>query len=542
MLLLLFSLMIGSFLSSRKALYPIFWIPALASDVPSQPKRFIDNNPFPLACPSCTMWAFWAVCTGTITLTSNTIALHQRPLRFIHASDLHLERTIEGVAECPPHWEQRMLDISKRAARRLFQRSIAENVDFLLLSGNVLNANLAPPGVFLFLLEQFERLHRAGIAVYWAGGELDSPEDLPSAFPMPENVYRFPSNSIQEFYFQRTEGPDTLPVAKLVGMSRNQRKKRIRSSEFPAEPGELFAIAVANGEVEPETLTQRYIDYWAMGGSHKRQTFHGNPRKRGPDGKAIPLEPEYRLKTAQPFIVHYPGTTLARTPADTGMFGATLVEVMLDESGRPLEEPTLSHFSTSPIRWVNDRVALEATDDGGKLADELRLRLKNYRESQKGDDLLINWLIDIPPGQLAQHLRRSGLTQDLLSELRAIYGQDEPMTWSVSISVLVPEQLPKAYYEQQTILGDFLRSVKHFQDNPLEIIHLGGYIPKSWTESALPSSDLLLAEKVKDEIADTSDKEAKERWVQSPMQAETQQRVLREAAMTGLELFAKSET
>ncbi|MDR0328024.1 MAG: metallophosphoesterase, partial [Planctomycetaceae bacterium] len=206
-------------------------------------------------------------------ITPDLAALYQRPLRFIHASDLHLDRTLEGITESPPQWEQRMLDISRRAAERLFQKCVEEEVDFLVLSGNVLNANLAPPGLFLFLVEQFERLKKAGIAVYWAGGEFDSPEDLPSAFPMPENVHRFPSNSIQEFFFHRTEGRDTLPVAKLVGMSRNQRNKRIRSSEFPPEPGGLFTIAVANGDVEPETLSQRCMDYWAMGGNNKRQTF-----------------------------------------------------------------------------------------------------------------------------------------------------------------------------------------------------------------------------------------------------------------------------
>ena len=476
-------------------------------------------------------------------MTSDTIALHQQQLRFIHASDLHLERTIEGVAECPAHWEQRMLDISKRTAERLFQKCLDEEIDFLVLSGNVLNANLAPPGIFLFLVEQFERLKKAGIAVYWAGGELDSPEDMPNAFPLPENVYRFPSNAIQELYFHRTEGPDTLPLAKLVGISRNQRNKRIRSSEFPVEPGGLFTIAVANGEIEPETLTHRYIDYWAMGGNNRRSTFHGNPRKKGPDGKPLMMEPENRQNNRdkkdlppQPFIVHYPGPTLARTPSDTGLYGATLIELTLDKSGRLLEEPMLTHFSTSPIRWINDRVLLEATDDAGKLADELRQRLKNYREAQKVDDLLINWLIDVPPGQLAQHLRRGGLTNDILSELRAMYGQTEPMTWSVSISVLVPEQLPKAHYEQQTILGDFLRSVKHFQDNPKELIHLGGYIPKNW-EHEDTIKQLLLAEKVKDEIIDSEDSEPKERWVQSPMQAETQQRILCEAAMTSVELF-----
>ena len=481
-----------------------------------------------------------------MTFTPETIALHQRPLRFIHASDIHLERGIEGVTECPVHWEQRMLDISKRAAERLFQKCVEEEIDFLILSGNVLNANLAPPGIFLFLVEQFERLKKAGIKVYWAGGEFDSPEDWSNAFPLPDNVHRFPSDTIQEYYFHRVDGDESLPIAKLVGMSRNQRRKRIRSSEFPPEPGGLFTIAVANGEVEPETLINRYIDYWAMGGNNKRHTFQGNPRKKGPDGKPLPLENtvasgikrDKKDLPPQPFVVHYCGATLARTPADTGAYGATLVEVTLDESGSPIEDPVLTLFSTSPIRWINDRLALETSDDAGKLADELRQRIKAYRDSQRAEHLFINWWIDIPPGHLAQQLRRGGLTSDLLSELRAMYGQDDPMTWSVSISVLVPDQLPKTYYEQQTIMGDFLRSVKHFQDYPEEMLHLGGYIPKNW-EYEEETKHLLLAEKVTDEITDSDDNEPKERWVQSPDQTELQQRILREAALTGAELFAQ---
>ncbi|MDR0520847.1 MAG: hypothetical protein LBH00_03215 [Planctomycetaceae bacterium] len=467
------------------------------------------------------------------------------PLRFVHASDLHLERTIEGVTEAPAHWEQRMLDISRRAAARLFQYCIDEEIDFLLLSGNVLNANVSPPGVLLFLLEQFERLKKAGIAVYWAGGEFDSPDDWSTAFPLPENVHHFPGNSIQEYYFHRKAGAESSPVAKIAGMSRNQHRKRIRVSEFPLESGGLYTIAVANGEVEPETLAQRSIDYWAMGGSAKRHTFHGKAAERGTRSEERGLDG--RRQTAdshspKPYIVHYPGAVLARSPHDTGLYGATLVEIPLDESGQLADEPLLTPFSTSPIRWVNDRVVLDAADDAGKLADELRQRIKNYREQQKTEDLLINWLIDVPPGQLMFNLRKGNLAADLLSELRSMYGQEEPMTWSVSIVPLIPDQLAKPHYEQQTILGDFLRSIKHFQDNPAELLHLEAYIPKNWEhEEAL--KHLLLAEKITDEITDVSDAEEntpKERWEQHPHQKETQQKVLREAAVAGLELFSQN--
>lgn len=446
------------------------------------------------------------------------------------------------------------MDVSRRAAERLFQKAVEENVDFLVLSGDVLNANLASPGTILFLLDQFERLKKAGIVVYWAGGEFDSPEDWPASFPLPDNVHYFPGNSIQEYYFHRIEEGNPTPVAKIVGMSRNQHRRQIRSSEFPVDPGGLYTIAVANGLVDSESLSQRRIDYWAMGGETQRNVFHGNPRKKGLDGKPIPLDPpdqpagtkrDRKDLPPQPYTVHYPGSTFARSPENIGFYGATLVEIPWGE------EPVLTFFPTSPIRWVNDQITMQAGDDGGKLADEIRIRIKNYRETQKSDDLMIRWFVDVPPGPLAASLRRGSLTNDLLSELRSLYAKEDPMTWSVSLNLLLPEQLPKSYYDQQTILGDFLRSVKHHQDDPREMIDLEKYIPKEWGDEETVR-DLLLAEKIDDSIDKSTDQAeagpektsatSTGRFVQSTVQSENQRRVLKEAALVGLELLSGENT
>jgi DNA repair exonuclease SbcCD nuclease subunit len=447
-----------------------------------------------------------------------------------------------------------MLNVVRCGAERLFSRVLEEGVEFLILSGDILNSRISSPSHFLFLQEQFERLREAGIDVYWAGGEFDSPEDWPTYFPLPDNVHTFPSHSVQEYYVYRSgETDEAIPVAKIVGMSRNQQRRRIRGSEFPVDSGGLFTIAVANGEVDPETLSQRRIDYWAMGGSSRRQVFRGNPRKKGVDGKPISMEvPESGVSSLGvglggkrerntipllPYLVHYPGATVARTPKDIGSYGATLIEVPYGE------EPVLTFFPTSPVRWVNEVISLEANDDGGKLADELRFRIKNYRESQKGEDLFINWFVEVPPGVLSSSLRRGTLTADLLSELRSVYGNEEPMTWSVSLTLLLPEQLPKQHYEQQTILGDFLRSVKHFQDNPQKIIDLESYLPKDLSEEHSLNA-LLLADKIVGEAEESGKSEESKSvpLIQSPAQTETQHRVLREAAMVGLELLGKVDS
>lgn len=503
------------------------------------------------------------------TSASSNLPLRlKHPLRFIHASDLHLDRSIERVEEGPIHWEQRFLNVSQRAAERLFQKVLDEEVDFLILSGDVLNANIATPGLFLFLIEQFGRLGKAGISVFWAGGEFDSPEDWPTAFPLPENVNLFPSNTIQEYYFHRNDSDDG-PIAKIVGMSRNQQARRIRSGEFPLDPGGLYTIAVANGDIDPEPLSQRRIDYWALGGQNIRQVFHGNPRKRGLDGKPISLDPpqgaelrrDRRDLPPPPYIVHYPGSTVARSPQDIGQFGATLVEVPWGE------EPVLTYFSTSPLRWINDQITLDAKDNPSRLAEELRIRVNNYREAQKNEDLMISWFVDVPPGHLASSLRRKSLSTELIAELRSFFGADfspdTPITWSIDLTLLLPEKLSKSYYEQQTILGDFLRSVKHYQDHPNEMIDLESYLPKKWAkdwEREDMEHRLLLSEKIElDPEADQVVEAVKNKgtgelhtvasgtvrhgsklyhYVQSKSQAENQHRVLREAAMIGIELLA----
>ncbi|MDR0391811.1 MAG: hypothetical protein LBH59_07890 [Planctomycetaceae bacterium] len=472
---------------------------------------------------------------------TNTFLLRQRlPLRFIHASGLFLDKVINGITEMPTVWESRFFDVSRRAALRLFDKVLSEAVDFLILSGDVFDASLSPPGLFIFLIEQFERLKQAGIPVYWAGAEFDSPDDMPISFPMPDNVHHFPCNSIQEYYFKRPNDNTNGVLAKIIGISRNQHQRRIRSGEFPIDPARLFTIAVANGEVDVESLSQRRIDYWAMGGLDHRQTYQGNPRKKGTDGKPIPLDLPLNDDTRRdkkelvlpPFVVHYSGTTIARTPEMIGQYGATLIEVNLGE------EPQLTFFPTSPIRWINDQITLAVDDEIEQLKEELHLRIKNYRNSQKDEDLMINWFIDIPQtGQLLHILRKESVVNDIVNELRKEYGQEEPITWTVNITTLLPDELPKQTYNQQTILGDFVRAIKHHQKEQNQVIDLSKYLPARLKEIKQEESGLgdyngiLLADKV----IDPNNGELK--LIQNTEQIQLKQEILKKSAIIATELL-----
>ena len=91
-------------------------------------------------------------------------------LRLLHASDLHLEQPIYGLAEVPEHLRELLIDAPFQAAEQVFETALAEDVDAVLLAGDVLDVDRAGPPAIMLLLEQMARLGDRGIPVYWAGG------------------------------------------------------------------------------------------------------------------------------------------------------------------------------------------------------------------------------------------------------------------------------------------------------------------------------------------------------------------------------------
>lgn len=91
-----------------------------------------------------------------------------------------------------PGLMEECLSAAWQSAERVFDLAINQSVDFVLLTGDVLQPNLTGTRGLVFLVEQFRRLHEKGIAVYW---KLERPIEawmLPD-FSFPENVFLFPA-------------------------------------------------------------------------------------------------------------------------------------------------------------------------------------------------------------------------------------------------------------------------------------------------------------------------------------------------------------
>jgi len=363
------------------------------------------------------------------------------PFRFIHASDLHLERPLMGVAEVPDHLRDLFLESPYTAARRVFEAALVEDVKFVVLSGDIVAPSSSGPRGPLFLVEQFTRLAERGIAVYWAGSAIDPPEVWPASVRLPQTVHFFPRGRVEELLVQSDAGP----VARVEGVSCDERRPW-RPTDFQPDPAGLYTIAVAHGQPDLAVLQTRGLHYWALGGRHDRST---------------PL--------TGPQVAHYCGTPQGRRPEEIGIHGCTLVQV--DEQ----RQTRTSLIPTDAARWIGERLLIDDATTAEDLESRLRERMHTLLEATPATALLISWTI-AGRGPLLASLRRGGLAAELLDRLRGDYGYRSPAAWSVSIEVELSETLPPEWYEQETIRGDFLRAIRQLQMNPDEPLALEQYL------------------------------------------------------------------
>jgi hypothetical protein len=401
--------------------------------------------------------------------------------RFIHASDFHLERPLAGLSEVPKALRDALIEAPFAAARRVFDAAMAERVDFVVLSGDLVCPTAASPYALDMLLQQFERITAAGISVYWAGGHVDSPDVWPAALALPDAVHVFPQGRVAQFLHHRGDEP----LASILGLSRDH-KHYLPASEFRPDEGGLFTIGVGNGTLDEVAISKRRVNYWALGGQSQRSTT-----------------------SSLPYLAHYPGTPQGRDAKATGQHGCTLVQV--DESGRA----RTSLIPCDAARWHAEQLHVSATSRLDELTRDMRQRTQAISQSSGECVDLIGWQFT-GDGVLIDHLRRDE-AQSLVRQLRSDQGETSSAAWTVSVNMPPSGELPSSWYEQDTMLGEFLRTVQTAQDDPDYELDLEPYL-----------SERHLAGSIGEAVAVTDEA--------------TREQVLREAALVGAELLGGYET
>ncbi|HEV3004564.1 MAG TPA: metallophosphoesterase [Pirellulales bacterium] len=365
--------------------------------------------------------------------------MSRRRLRFIHSSDWHLERPLGGLVEVPQRLRPVFGEAPYLAAEKVVSAALAEQVDFVVLAGDVVDIELAGPHGAAFLVRQFKRLAQRHVPVYWAAGRVDRPEQWPVALRVPDNVFRFSSRRPQDFIVQ----PGDHPLARVTGMSR-PRGGKIRAADFWPDPDGLPTIAVTPGRASRSALATRRLTYWALGGRHSRVDMLDAPH-----------------------LAHYSGSPQARHPDETGAYGCTVVEI--DEEGRVHTRPV----ATDVVRFCRRRTTVNPSTTADDLESRLAEQMRELHSAVPDLHLLVSWAVN-GTGPLVAELRRGGLANEVLSRLRRRVEHDTPIVWSVSLEVEPEAAVPPAWLQHDSLLGDFLRSLAQFdgqsEQDPADLV------------------------------------------------------------------------
>jgi len=348
--------------------------------------------------------------------------MSKESIRFLHAGDFHLERAMQDLTDLPEHLKASLVDAPWKAAEAVFEAAIVENVDFVLLSGDLLNPISCGALGPAFLIEQFERLEQRKIPVYWAGGGVDDPERWPDAVSLPSNVHYFSKKQVESVVFRR----NGFPLATIVGRS-NDGRESIRAAEFQTESDDTYVIAIAHGVADRDSLLSERIDYWALGREHHRHTLHGEA-------------PHMRVC----------GTTQGRSFDEDGAHGYWTVEVDGDH------DANITVTDCDTFRYATQTLDVEDLAMGRDLRELMSKRIARLQSEHGSRHLIIRWRVELDLENSA--MVGPAAIDEILGWLRREYGHGACSVGSTEIEVLSPQSYPAKWQEEDTILGDFLRT------------------------------------------------------------------------------------
>ena len=267
-------------------------------------------------------------------------------MKFIHAADLHVDSPLRGLEryEGAPH--EQLRGATREAFERLVDAAIENEVDFVIIAGDLFDGKWRDMSTGLWTAGQLRRLADEEIKVFLLRGNHDAASQVRKAVSWPENVHEF-----------STIRPETI-VDESLGVALHgqgfarQAVTDDLAAEYPDRVKGLFNIGVLHtsltGDPNHDTyaatsqdvLVAKGYDYWALGHIHKREILRDDP------------------------VIAFSGNTQGRHVNEAGPKGCLLVEVGDEVSVRFLE--------TSVLQWHRVEVALIADD----MLDELYAKVE----------------------------------------------------------------------------------------------------------------------------------------------------------------------
>ncbi len=336
-------------------------------------------------------------------------------IKFVHCADLHLDTPFKGLTQTNHDLAQRLKDATLKSFRRIIDLCITENVDFLLIAGDIFDSSLKSLAAQLFFINELKRLSLANIHTYIITGNHDPLVSWIRELEMPEKVTRFGSKEVECIQHFRNSNL----VADIYGISyENASVEWNLAEKFTRQPsGAPFAFALMHGTISTARAGNNYapftlddirnkgFDYWALGHVHKRQVAH----------------------PAFPTVV-YPGNPQGRDFGETGVRGCYLVEI---EGGNA---PVLTFVPVQQLRFEVYVIDMTGIETINILSEKIQATLMDGENAVSDESLMARIILT---GRTSLHgiLNKPGETGQLTDLLNNMQTGQRQFFWIDSIQI-----------------------------------------------------------------------------------------------------------
>jgi DNA repair exonuclease SbcCD nuclease subunit len=289
------------------------------------------------------------------------------PYRFVHAADVHLDSPLRSLALRNPELADLIGNATRQAFVRIVDLCLREQVDALVLAGDLYDGDQTSMKTARFLAEQVRRLHTAGIRVFIIRGNHDALSQITKELSLPETVKTFTGRA-EAFPVERARGEFPVVVHGLSFAEPHAPESLLPKYKPPVEGAVNIGImhtslTGSNGHnpYAPCTLGDLQgtgFHYWALGHIHKRSVVEGK------------------------CTVVMPGMPQGRDVNEAGAKSVSLVTVADDQSIRIDARLTgIAQF---------ERVEVDATgiDEWDVLAKAIGKSLDRARSNASSDQLV----------------------------------------------------------------------------------------------------------------------------------------------------------
>jgi len=290
------------------------------------------------------------------------------PFRFVHTADLHLDSPLRSLALKNPELAELVRGATRTALARIVDLCLAENVDALLIAGDLYDGSQTSMNTALYLASELRRLEAAGIRVFLIRGNHDSQSTVTRELTFSANVHVFSGRArpvraktlddgrevrIHGISFANPHAPENLlpsfqaPIADAINIG-------MLHTSLAGTPGHDPYAPCSVAE-----LTRHGFDYWALGHVHLRQVHAEKP------------------------LIVMPGMPQGRDINEAGSKSVTLVTVG--------EDGSLEHQERAIGQAVFERVTidLDGAKDWRQMLDRAAETLSSLRNRTIADHLIL---------------------------------------------------------------------------------------------------------------------------------------------------------